>query len=87
MGSQRPQVSPQPRIPKSGVWCPAVTIFDQATDTLDLESQKKYYAYLSRSGLAGLVIMGTNSEAFLLTREERRRAFTVDCNCARSSWA
>ncbi|KAJ6027013.1 hypothetical protein N7499_005118 [Penicillium canescens] len=68
---QTPRVSPQPRIPKSGVWCPAVTIFDSATDTLDLESQKKYYAYLSRSGLAGLVIMGTNSEAFLLTREER----------------
>jgi dihydrodipicolinate synthase/N-acetylneuraminate lyase len=48
-----------------------VTIFDNATDTLDLESQRRYYAYLSRSGLAGLVIMGTNSEAFLLTRQER----------------
>lgn len=71
MGSQGVQVSPQPRIPKAGVWVPAVTIFDQATDALDLESQKKYYAYLSRTGLAGLVIMGTNSEAFLLTREER----------------
>ena len=71
MGSRGPKVSPQPRIPKSGVWCPAVTIFDNATDTLDLWLQKKYYAYLSRSGLAGLVIMGTNSEAFLLTREER----------------
>lgn len=66
-----PQVASQPRIPKAGVWCPAVTIFDPATDTLDLESQKKYYAYLSKSGLAGLVLMGTNSEAFLLTREER----------------
>ncbi|KAJ5132408.1 hypothetical protein N7448_006566 [Penicillium atrosanguineum] len=71
MGSQGVQISPQPHIPKAGVWVPAVTIFDQATDTLDLESQKKYYAYLSRTGLAGLVIMGTNSEAFLLTREER----------------
>lgn len=48
-----------------------MTIFDPSTDTLDLESQKKYYSYLSRSGLSGLVIMGTNSEAFLLTREER----------------
>lgn len=65
------QVAPQPHIPKPGVWCPAVTIFDPATDTLDLEAQKKYYTYLSKSGLAGLVIMGTNSEAFLLTREER----------------
>ncbi|PGH35771.1 hypothetical protein GX50_01354 [[Emmonsia] crescens] len=59
------------RIPKSGIWCPAVTFFDPATDTLDLSSQKKYYTYLSQSGLAGLVILGTNAEAFLLTREER----------------
>ncbi|KAL1982517.1 hypothetical protein VTN96DRAFT_1242 [Rasamsonia emersonii] len=66
-----PPVSPQPRIPKPGVWCPAVTLFDPATDTLDLASQRKYYAYLARSGLAGLVILGTNAEAFLLTREER----------------
>jgi len=57
--------------PPSGVWCPAVTFFDPATDTLLLEDQKKYYAYLSKSGLAGLVILGTNAEAFLLTREER----------------
>ncbi|OJD23756.1 hypothetical protein ACJ73_04889 [Blastomyces percursus] len=59
------------KVPPSGVWCPAVTFFDPATDTLDLPSQKKYYAYLSKSGLAGLVILGTNAEAFLLTREER----------------
>lgn len=30
-----------------------------------------YYQYLSKTGLAGLVILGTNAEAFLLTREER----------------
>lgn len=71
MGSQNPAINSQPHIPKAGVWCPAVTFFDHATDTIDLESQKKYYAYLSKTGLAGLVILGTNSEAFLLTREER----------------
>ncbi|KAL2802715.1 GTP cyclohydrolase N terminal-domain-containing protein [Aspergillus granulosus] len=71
MGTQTPAVSQQPHVPKAGVWCPAVTYFDHATDTIDLESQKKYYAYLSKTGLAGLVILGTNSEAFLLTREER----------------
>ncbi|KAF3769210.1 aldolase [Cryphonectria parasitica EP155] len=60
------------KVPPSGVWCPAVTMFDPETDTLDLESQAKYYAYLSKSGLAGLVILGTNAEAFLLTREERK---------------
>ncbi|PTU19885.1 hypothetical protein P175DRAFT_0509874 [Aspergillus ochraceoroseus IBT 24754] len=71
MASQHPAVSPQPHVPKPGVWCPAVTFFNHETDTLDLESQKQYYAYLSKTGLAGLVILGTNSEAFLLTREER----------------
>lgn len=47
-------------------------MFDPETDTLDLENQTKYYSYLANSGLAGLVILGTNAEAFLLTREERR---------------
>lgn len=59
-------------IPANGVWCPAVTMFDPETDTLDLKAQAKYYAYLSKTGLAGLVILGTNAEAFLLTREERK---------------
>jgi 4-hydroxy-2-oxoglutarate aldolase len=71
----------QPHIPPSGVWCPAVTFFDRSTDTLDLISQKKYYAYLSTSGLAGLVILGTNAEAFLLTHEERSSLIS----CARSA--
>lgn len=64
-------VSSQPHVPPAGVWCPAVTFFDHENDTLDLASQAQYFAYLSRTGLAGLVILGTNSEAFLLTREER----------------
>lgn len=61
-----------PSIPPRGVWCPAVTMFDPETDTLDLDAQAKYYSYLSQTGLAGLVILGTNAEAFLLTREERK---------------
>lgn len=60
-----------PPVPPSGVWAPAVTFYDHSTDTLDLEAQKKYNAYLATTGLAGLVILGTNAEAFLLTREER----------------
>ena len=53
----------------SGV--PAVTFFNPETDQLVLQEQSKYYAYLSRSGLTGLVILGTNAETLLLTREER----------------
>ncbi|KAF4291164.1 hypothetical protein CNMCM8686_000178 [Aspergillus fumigatus] len=91
--SQPPTVSPQPHVPKPGVWCPAVTFFDHTTDTLDLDSQKKYYAYLSKTGLAGLVILGTNSEAFLLTREERaqliaaaREALAADAAAAGANY-
>jgi 2-keto-3-deoxy-L-rhamnonate aldolase len=58
-------------VPPSGVWCPAVTLFDKNTDTLDIPGQKKYFKYLSETGLAGLVILGTNAEAFLVTRDER----------------
>lgn len=61
-----------PHVPSPGIWCPAVTFFNHTTDTLDLDAQKKYFTYLSRTGLTGLVLQGTNSEAFLLTREERK---------------
>ncbi|KAI1209627.1 aldolase [Annulohypoxylon truncatum] len=61
-----------PKVPPSGVWAPAVSFFNPETDTLDTESQATYYSYLSKSGLTGLVILGTNAETFLLTREERK---------------
>ncbi|KAJ5169996.1 Aldolase-type TIM barrel [Penicillium coprophilum] len=70
-------VSPQPHVPSAGVWCPAVTFFHRDTDSLDLDSQSKYFSYLSTTGLAGLVILGTNSEAFLLTREERSQLIST----------
>lgn len=58
------------KVPSPGVWAPAVTLFDPVTDTLDLDSQAKYYQYLAQH-LTGLVVLGTNAETFLLTREER----------------
>jgi 4-hydroxy-2-oxoglutarate aldolase len=57
--------------PAPGVWCPAVTFYDPATGALDLDAQNQYFTYLSKSGLTGLVILGSNAEAFLLTRDER----------------
>lgn len=62
--------TPSP-IPPSGIWCPAITFFDRKTDSISWPAQTKYFKYLSTTGLAGLVILGTNAEAFLLTREER----------------
>jgi len=57
--------------PAPGVWCPAVTFYEPSSGTLDLDAQKKYFQYLSKTGLVGLVILGSNAEAFLLTRDER----------------
>ena len=58
-------------VPPRGVWVPAVTFYKMESEELDLEAQAQYFKHLSQSGLAGVVVMGTNSEAFLLTREER----------------
>jgi len=60
------------QVPPRGVWAPAITFFDPDTDSLRLEEQAAYFQYLSTTGLAGLVILGTNAETFLLTREERK---------------
>ncbi|KAF9737283.1 dihydrodipicolinate synthetase [Paraphaeosphaeria minitans] len=58
------------KVPQAGVWTPAVTFFAPTTGSIDLEAQKQYFAYLSKH-VTGLVILGSNAEAFLLTREER----------------
>lgn len=58
-------------VPEAGIYVPAVTLFDPETDLLCLDQQAKYYSYLASTGLKGLVILGTNAETFLLTREER----------------
>ena len=68
---------PEIKVPPSGVWIPAVTFFNHDTDTIDVEAQQTYYSYLSKCGLAGLVILGTNSETFLLTREERKNLLQI----------
>ena len=68
-----PQTQPSnlPRVPSPGVWCPSVTFFDHKTDSPDYDAQAKYYTHLAQTGLNGLIVMGSNAEAFLLTREER----------------
>lgn len=65
-----PHTTKKPSTPATGVWAPALTLFDHKNDTLDLAAQRKYFAYLSQH-LTGLVILGTNAETFLLTRDER----------------
>ncbi|EKG17947.1 Lipase GDSL [Macrophomina phaseolina MS6] len=61
--------SQQVKVPPDGIWAPAITLLDN--DQLTLAAQAQYYTYLATTGLAGLVIMGTNGETFLLTAQER----------------
>ena len=68
----RPTTPALSNVPPSGVWAPTITFFDHSTDNLNTEAQAKYYSYLAKSGLAGVVVLGTNAETFLLTREERK---------------
>ncbi|CAK7209977.1 hypothetical protein SCUCBS95973_000631 [Sporothrix curviconia] len=58
--------------PPHGIWVPAVTLFDPATDKLLPADQARYFSYLASTGITGLVVLGSNAETFLLTREERR---------------
>jgi 4-hydroxy-2-oxoglutarate aldolase len=53
------------------IWCPATTFFNPTTDEIDLDAQAKYYHYFTRSGLTDLVVLGSNAETLLLTREDR----------------
>ena len=68
---------PSYKVPKAGVWCPAVTFFDPKTGAIDVDAQTKYFKYLSTSGLAGLIVLGSNAEAFLLTRDERKNLIQI----------
>lgn len=74
--ARRPRTHNFP-VPEPGCYVPAVTFFDPDTDKLDLNSQAKYYAYLATTGLRGLVVLGTNVETCLLSREERKTM--LDC--------
>lgn len=58
-------------VPKPGIYVPAITFFDDQDRLCPIE-QKQYYQYLTKTGLQGLVILGTNAETFLLTRDERK---------------
>lgn len=53
-----------------GVFVPVPTFFHENED-LDLESFDKHIEYLSKSGIAGVVVLGSMGEAVSLSEEER----------------
>lgn len=54
----------------AGIYPPLPTFFD-AQDELDLATFRRHIQYLSETGIAGYVVMGSNGEAVHLTSDER----------------
>jgi L-threo-3-deoxy-hexylosonate aldolase len=54
-----------------GIYAPTMTFFDPVTEDVDVPTVKKHAERLVRSGLVGLVTMGSNGEAVHCTREEK----------------
>lgn len=63
--------APARRILPCGIYAPTMTFFDPVTEDLDIPTIKKHAERLARSGLVGLVTMGSNGEAVHCTREEK----------------
>lgn len=53
-----------------GIYVPIPTFFHDNED-LDIESLEKHIKYLSNTGIAGIIFMGSTGEAVHLTDEER----------------
>lgn len=63
--------------PPTGVYVPSPTFFHPTTSpdaqpAVDVETQVKHTVFLAKSGVRGLVILGSTGEAIHLTRDERR---------------
>lgn len=66
------------RSPPTGVYVPVPTFFKPASSSpdtqpeLDLQAQIQHSVFLAKSGIRGLVILGSTGEAIHLTSDERR---------------
>lgn len=56
-----------------GIFCPVLSIYKTtARQEIDLDASYKYFSYLLRGGVDGLVLAGTTAEAVLLSPTERQ---------------
>ncbi|TKA41190.1 hypothetical protein B0A54_07712 [Friedmanniomyces endolithicus] len=56
-----------------GVHVPSLTFFDSSpSQEIDWETQRKHISFIVRSGVHGIVLAGTNGEAFPLSRTEKQ---------------
>ncbi|KAI9154762.1 L-threo-3-deoxy-hexylosonate aldolase [Paramyrothecium foliicola] len=66
------------RVPQDGIFVPSPTFFKPFNKSsgsphpaIDVETQTKHSVHLAKSGITGLVLMGSTGEAIHLTRQER----------------
>ncbi|WQF81917.1 Putative aldolase-type TIM barrel [Colletotrichum destructivum] len=65
-----------PRAPPRGIYAPVVAFFHE-DETLDLAALKTHVERLAKSGVAGLVIQGSNGEAPHLLHSERQQVIAT----------
>jgi len=61
------------RVRLSGVFPPIPTVFDTATGDVDASATAANVEYLMRTAVAGVLVLGSNGEAALLSEEESDR--------------
>ncbi|KAL7805585.1 putative 2-keto-3-deoxy-L-galactonate aldolase [Trichoderma aethiopicum] len=54
-----------------GIYAPTMTFFHPESEDIDIPTIKRHAQRLAHSGLAGLVVMGSNGEAVHCTRDEK----------------
>lgn len=61
------------RVPVDGIYVPSPTFFAESGSppAVDIAAQAKHSVHLARSGITGLVLLGSTGEAIHLTRQER----------------
>jgi len=60
----------------NGIYPPLPTFFD-TQENLDLHTYQHHISLLTRAGINGFVVMGTNGEAVHLTDTERAQVITA----------
>lgn len=59
--------------PPSGTYCPVISLYTSTErQKIDLKASSTFFSYLISSGIDGLVLAGTTTEAALLSVDERR---------------
>ncbi|KAK9853810.1 hypothetical protein MYU51_005305 [Penicillium brevicompactum] len=61
-----------------GIYCPVISLYKPtARQEVDYDASYKFFSYLIRGGVDGLVLAGTTAEAVLLSSEERKELVRV----------